>query len=285
VSSPPTDAARSRQLLAEEIASVYIANPAVRMVTLTGSAATGAADERSDVDIGVHWRDRVDDDWLREPRLPVRASRFRFDTWSDGVAELYEIDGVVAEILHSRYGDAWEDVLRAVLERGEFTGANLFQLDGLVRQVVLQGDGEYEAVRARLSAFPDDLRGRLIEHHLSFPWLVQMTKAAERGDLLLLADLTVEALKKGLVVLGALNRLYMSSMWPRRTVQALTGMAIAPAHASERLESILLSQDCRASVSEIASFLIEIVELVEREVPEVDTSVARRRLTPPRFPS
>jgi predicted nucleotidyltransferase len=63
------------------------------MVTLTGSAAVGDADERSDLDIGVHWRNRVDDDWLREPRLPHRASRFRFSTSSDGVAELYEIDG------------------------------------------------------------------------------------------------------------------------------------------------------------------------------------------------
>jgi hypothetical protein len=104
---------------------------------------------------------------LREPRLPARASRVRFDTFPDGVAELHEIDGVVVEILHSRYG-AWEAVLEAVFDGGELTGENLFQLDGLLRQIVLHGDGDYEAVRARLSAFPDDLRRRLIEHHLTF---------------------------------------------------------------------------------------------------------------------
>lgn len=261
---------------------MFAANPAVRMVTLTGSAATGDADERSDLDLGVHWREQVDENWLREPRLPALASRFRFATSPDWVAELYEIDGVVAEILHSRYGAAWENVLEAVFDRGEFTGENLFQLDGLLRQVVLHGDGDYETVRARLSAFPDDLRRRLIEHHLTFPWLTQVTKAAERRDLLLFADLTVEALKKALVVIGALNRLYVSSMWPRRTAEALEGMAIAPPRAAERVASILSTQDRRASVSEIASFLTDTVELVEREIPEVDTSVARRRLTPPR---
>jgi hypothetical protein len=112
-----------------------------------------------------------------------------------------------------------------------------------------------------------------------------VTKAAERGDLLLFADLTVEALKKALVVIGALNRLYVSSMWPRRTAESLEGMAITPTGAAERVASILDTHNRRATVSEIASFLADTVELVERELPEADTSVARRRLTPPRPPS
>jgi hypothetical protein len=112
-----------------------------------------------------------------------------------------------------------------------------------------------------------------------------MTRPAERGDLLLFANVTVEALKKALVVIGALNRRYVSSRWPRRTAEALEGMAIAPTRAAERVASILTTHDRRATVSEIASFLAETVELVEREVAEADTSVARRRLTPPRTPS
>jgi predicted nucleotidyltransferase len=54
VNSPPSEATRHRRRLAEEIARAFAANPAVRMVTLTGSPATGDADERSDIDIGVH---------------------------------------------------------------------------------------------------------------------------------------------------------------------------------------------------------------------------------------
>ena len=54
MSSPPSEATRRRRRLADEIAGAFAANPAVRMVTLTGSAAAGDADERSDLDIGVH---------------------------------------------------------------------------------------------------------------------------------------------------------------------------------------------------------------------------------------
>jgi hypothetical protein len=247
------------------------------MVTLTGSAATDVADERSDVDIGVHWRDRIDERWLRQPAVPDPAKRLAFRSLSDGVAELYEIEGVIIEILHTHYG-AWEELLASIFERHELSPENLFQLDGLLTQIVLYGDGDYEVVRMRLAAFPEDFRKRGIEQHLVFPWLVQLVKAAERPDPLLFADLLVEAAKKAVVVLGALNRRYMTTMWPRRSARALREMPIMPARAPERLEELLITTDRRHAVRELEVLLRETLALVERYVPDVDLSEAQRRL-------
>jgi hypothetical protein len=271
------EATRHRRRLASEVASAYAAHPGVRMVTLTGSAAADVADERSDVDIGVHWHDRIDERWLRQPPVPEPATRLAFRSFGDGVAELYEIERVIAEILHTHFG-AWKELLAAVFDRHELSPENLFQLDGLLTQVVLYGDGEYETVRMRLAAFPEDFRKQVIEQHLAFPWLVQLVKAAERPDPLLFADLLVEAAKKAVVVLGALNRRYMTTMWPRRSAQALREMPITPARAAERLEELLTTTDRGHAVRELEALLRETVALVERHVPDVDLSEAQRRL-------
>lgn len=269
--------ARRRRRLASEVAISYSAHPGVRMVTLTGSAATGVADELSDMDIGVHWHDCVDENWLRQPRIPHPATRLAFRSISEGGAELYEIEGVIAEILHIRFG-AWEEVLTAVFDRRELSPENLFQLEGLLTQIVLYGDGEYETVRGRLAAFPDDFRKQVIEQHLAFPWLVLLVKAAERPDPLLFADLLVEAAKKSVVVLGALNRRYMTTMWPRRSARALREMAIVPTRAAARFEELLSTTDRRHALQELEALLRETVALVERHAPDVDVSEAHRRL-------
>jgi predicted nucleotidyltransferase len=271
------EATRRRRRLASEVASAYAAHPGVRMVTLTGSAATEVADERSDIDIGVHWHDRIDERWLRQPRVRKPATRLAFRSFGDGVAELYEIEGVIGDIIHTRFG-AWEEVLAAVFDRHELAPENLFQLEGLLTQIVLYGDEEYETVRVRLAGFPDDFRKQVIEQHLAFPWLVQLVKAAERPDPLLFADLLVEAAKKAVVVLGALNRRYMTTMWPRRSAQTLREMMIVPARAAERLEELLMTTDRGHAVHELEALLRETVALVERHAPEVDVSEARRRL-------
>ena len=267
---------RHRRRLARRIADAYAAHAGVRMVTLTGSVAKGAADERSDIDIGVHWRDRVDHAWLGEPRVPS-ARRLDLLTFDDGVCELYEIEGVVGEIIHTRFG-SWEAVIAAVFDRHELTPENLFVLDGLLTQVVLYGDGDYETVRARLAAFPDDFRKRVIEQHLSFPWLVQLVKAANRPDPLLFADLLVEAAKKTVVVLGALNRRYLTTMWPRRSGQALREMTIVPPRTAERLEALLSMTDRGHALHELEILVRETVALVERHAPDIDVSEAHRRL-------
>jgi hypothetical protein len=74
--------------------------------------------------------------------------------------------------------------------------------------------------------------------------------------------------------LSAANRRYFTSFQFKWMRQHLASLEAAPPHLAERLES-LFSLDRASAAQELRLLVVETVEVVERELPRVDTMAIR----------
>jgi hypothetical protein len=78
-------------------------------------------------------------------------------------------------------------------------------------------------------------------------------------------------------VLAGLNRLYYSTFQFKRMRRFVAAMGIAPAALADRIEAMLVAEPA-AAIAALERLVGEVVDLVERHMPEADTAAVRRAL-------
>ena len=78
-------------------------------------------------------------------------------------------------------------------------------------------------------------------------------------------------------LLAGLNRLYFTSFQFKKMRRFLDQMKIKPENFAGRLENLFM-QETREAALALEVLVGEVTGLVEREMPDVDTSVVRKRL-------
>jgi hypothetical protein len=108
----PSDATTVLRALARRLADSYLAHAPPRAIMLVGSAATGDADEYSDLDLLVYY-DRVPpDEAVAETPRELGAERYQGTPWSDesgelderGYGERFVLDGIECQVGHMSVG-------------------------------------------------------------------------------------------------------------------------------------------------------------------------------------
>jgi hypothetical protein len=269
-------ASQWRVEFAREIAGVYAAQPNVRMIALGGSAARGLADDYSDMDLAVYWHG-LDRAWLAEPPLQTAGGeRFTYRLLFDEqvAVEQYQLGEAKLDVAHFSLA-WWDQAVADVLERADMAPEKQEVLEGFLSAIPFYGEPLYQQWRARIAAYPDELARKMIRQHLAFPpgWVLEQHGLA-RGDLLSFYAMVCEMIQNLLGVLAGLNRQYLSMEKPKRSADLLQRLPIAPRDAAARVDAIL-TIDRRQAIAALTDLIAEVLDLVERHMPEIDTSRTR----------
>ncbi len=275
-----TSASEYLLALGRRVLDPYTRLPGVACVAITGSSAEGLSDQRSDVDSTVYYDAMPPESQILAVRERVGGGPviLRIGSPADGeFLECYRVNGVEVQIGHTTVAQ-WEKDLNRTLA-GEEPGSPLHKaMSGTLISIPLIGADRLDAWKARLREYPDALRVAMVKHHLKFfaIWAVLDRLETRDADLWFRQTL-VDSSFNLLGVAAGLSRKYFTPFQFKRTAAFIAGLDIAPRHLGERLES-LWNLPRHTSAIALRDLVSETVGLVERELPDVDTTAPRRAL-------
>ncbi|TMK60664.1 MAG: nucleotidyltransferase domain-containing protein [Actinobacteria bacterium] len=269
-----TDASARLQALARELAA-YVEHCKPRAILLTGSAATGAADLYSDLDLIVY-HDEL------PPATAFGAARDAVGAVEAGVfapptnteyPELYTWHGVQCQVAHQTI-KAWEADLRTVLVDVDVESSLQKAISGLYEGIGLHGEDLIERWRDE-TRYPDELARAMVERHWRFLpiWHVQ-ARLSTRDAALWSRQVLVESAFALLGVLAGLNRLWFTSFQFKRAREFVAQMTIAPSNLADRLEA-LVSLEIATAIAELEALVAETQALLVEHMPDFDASLRR----------
>lgn len=246
----------------------------IQAIVVAGSVARDYADEYSDIELPIFW-DPLPDDTTRQ--AVVRALNGKF---------LYAYDGPAQEdqlLIDGLQVDVWavstthqEEILEAVLHKHQSDLGSLNALDTIRTCVPLFGEEIVRKWKIQAQEYPDELAEKIVREHLT---------AFRTGDLFLLAQRNNPAAfysqlgflqQEAFLVLLALNRMYFPTF--KWLYPALESMTIKPEAIERRFRQVFQTSSQEA-LAETRLVLEEIVRLVEKQFPHLDTTLTHRRLS------
>jgi hypothetical protein len=262
-----------RRALAQIVAQAYAANPKVAGVLLAGSVARGLADEFSDIEIDIYWHTPPSDEDLRAPferaGWPVVYRHVDENEWADG----FQIEGVkvdTSQFLVSTI-EGWLD---AALIHADTEPEYQVRITAIRHGQPLYGAELIERWRARTDAYPAALARAMVAQHLEFRPRYLLEMLAARNDELMLHRWLLEAEQLIMDVLMGLNRVYAPHPYHKWLDWETGQLKVAPPELNARLRQVLRAEP-RAAVDLLHSLIEETFALVERHLPDLDTSAAR----------
>jgi hypothetical protein len=257
-------------------------------VLLVGSAATGDADEYSDVDMLVYYDQMPADEAVAATAHELGAAGYRGTPWSDesgeaderGYSERYLLDGVECQIGHMSIGAFEREIARLVVDH-EFNEELLKIMSGLFEGLPLFGEGLVEQWR-RKAAYSEELQRTTIEKRWKFfPWWYFQERLRARDATAWRHDVLAQSTYAIVGVLAALNRLYFSTFEFKRATKFISRLEVAPENLAARLDA-LFESDERRSTAELERLVAETQTLVAERFPDIDLALQwGGRPTPP----
>ena len=266
--------------LAKRNVEAYIANPKTKAAMVAGSVAEGLCDEYSDCDMSIYYDELPSDEELQLARQRNQGSERLWvlgDRQEGGFAESYLVNGVECQFGHVTIAQ-WEKDISNILGGHDIQSPLVKALSGTLVGIPLYGEALIQRWQATVANYPDELAQKMVEHYLKFfaIWGMQ-EKFAKRDTTLWYYQILVESAQNLLGVLSGLNRLYYSTFQFKRMNRFIEQMEIAPENLAVRLER-LFRQEPSVAVNQLEALVRETVELVEANLPQVDTSAAKQRL-------
>ena len=212
--------------------------PGFAAISLGGSAATGLADERSDLDLHVYWRAPLATPAERAARLAqiADAGSVVVDILDWGREDNLRIGGRPAELIYTSLDEMRAEVEQAygdgLISEG-YTTARLFYIAS--GRPLHDPAGELSALRERLLAgYPEPTRRRLLQYHpaLLRTYLGHLRLAQSRGDLLMVQHRRYTVQMVFFNLLFALNRRYHPG--EKRLLIHSQGCTLQPANLAAR---------------------------------------------------
>ena len=266
--------------LARRIANAYAALSETRAIIVMGSVAEGHADHFSDLDMAVYYGDVPSEAALAATRVACGGSDrnwFIGDRESGAFAESFRIDGIECQIAQAKVA-AWERDMAVVLDARDVGSPLQKALSGTLTALPLYGEERVRGWKARAAAYPDALARAMVEKYLTFfPVWTMPERFLDRDATLWLHQILVEAEQNLLGVLAGVNRLYYTPFQFKRQDAFVGQLRIAPPDLSARLKGLLVAEPA-AVIAQLQVLVREVVEVVEAELPDVDTAGIRRQL-------
>jgi hypothetical protein len=262
-----------RRALAEIVAPEYASNPKVAGVLLAGSVARGLADGFSDIEIDIYWHAPPTDEDLSAPikraGWPIVYRHVDENEWADG----FLIAGVkvdTSQFLVSTI-DRW---LHDALVRANIEPEYQVRITAIQHGQPLYGSELIEGWRVKTAVYPDALAHAMVAEYSSFRPRYLLEMLAARNDVLLLHQDLVATEQQILSVLMGVNRIYAPHPYHKWLDWEIGQLKIAPPDLNRRLREILRAEP-RAAVEQLHQLIEETFVLVERHLPDFDTSAAR----------
>lgn len=275
------DASQRLLALAQKNAASYLTNPKVRAIGVAGSVARGQADAYSDIDMSIYYEELPSEEELKAAYEQNQGSDYRLhasDREAGYIVEQYFVQGVKGDFGHITIQGSQSDI-EMLLEQCDPDDPLLNVLAGIVDMLPLYGAELIEQWKAKLANYPDKLAEAMVRKSLHFRalWVIQKY-GVERDDVLFLYEQFLEVAKNIMGVLLGLNRFYhpVNSVPFKGMDKFINKMAIAPQNLSFRLKRIF-REEPHIAVNLLGELIEETFALVEKHMPQVDTTEAKKR--------
>lgn len=274
---PTADSLRLRSIAERVVESLdEVAKP--RAGVITGSAGAGVADRFSDLDLMTYYDGAPADDMVRRWHSTLGVCTVSAARTEWGWNGTFVLEGVECQVAAFEAQVVERDVeqLLSGIDPGH-PGRQKTAL-GLLHGHVLRDDGLIANWRSRLCAFPDTLANAMASYHLTvFPIWSYHEMISHRDAHLWATHELVEGAFHILGGLSAANRQYFTSFQSKRMRDHIAFFTRSPDDLARRLES-LLDDDLGVAALSLRQLVLETVEIIESELPQVDTSAVRASL-------
>ena len=265
--------------LAGEVAEPYVERAGAVAALVAGSVASGCADEWSDIDLILFYDAWPGAEAIADGRDCVGGTAtltIGGDPSGPVHLEQFLVDGVACQLVHQTL-DAWRETAAIVLEQLDVTSPVQKALDGVHGGLVLAGQPVIAGLRAA-AAYPEALRRAMVEGNLDvFPlWRMQDALARRDADLWQRGEL-VAGLSKVLAILAGVNRVWFSTFQLKHVAALADRLDRRPRNLAERIE-LALDEPMSSAARELERLVDETLNVVERELPDVDVSALRRHI-------
>jgi hypothetical protein len=262
-----------RTLARRVVASALELGP-LRAALLAGSGARGDADVYSDVDLLFYVDDLPPDDRLE--RLQDSLGGTDMVPIAPPHLAQFHVGDVAVQVGYRTVAQIEDEVETALVRLEEVIGSpNQKMLSGLLEGLALYGEDVLAGWRARVAAYPDELRVASIAHHWSFfpLWYYEDAMTLRDAELWRL-DMLLEAAFNLLGVLAALNRVYYARFELKRLRALVAKLPLAPPNLADRLEQ-LFTLPAGEAAAELGHLVVETRDLVARELPDLELPLRR----------
>ena len=271
------EASRYLLALAKQKIQAYTNHPLAKAAIITGSTATGEADYYSDIEMFIYYDQLPSKEELQLARQrnqgsePIRI----FDGVSEGrFGEFYFIDGVQFQVGNSTIASC-EREIAAVLKDLDVDSPRQKILSGILDSIPVCGDDLILQWKQKIADYPDALARAMVKKYLDFfPIWALRSHLASRDTTLFQHQIRLEIGQNLLGVLAGLNRVYYSTFQFKRMRKFIESLNISPNNLYARIEQIFHQEPLSAS-SEMQVLVRETVDLIERYMPDIDTSKVR----------
>ena len=267
--------------MAQKNAATYLANPKVKAIGVAGSVARGQADVYSDIDMSIYYEELPSEEELKAAYEHNLGSDYRIyasDREAGYVFEQYFVQGVKCDFGHIIIHCCERD-MEKLLEECDPDNPLHNVMAGILDMLPLHGTELITKWKHKLEKYPDKLAIAMVKKHLRFRglWVLQ-NYGVKRDDVLFLTDELLQAVKNIMGVLLGLNRFYhpVNSVPFKGMDKFINKMAIAPNNLSCRLQQIF-REEPHTAVTHLGELIDETFALVEKYLPEVDTTEAWQR--------
>jgi len=263
-----------RLQLARKMALPYARDENARAVLIAGSVGCGTDDRWSDIEIDVYY-DRPPTE--TERRAAAKASGGDLVGLDEDEVEWEERLSLGGFHAHTStfLASTLERYIHDVVDECSTDAFAQSRLFSLLHAVPVKGAAEVTVWRARAARYPDGLQEAMLAETLRFAGFHYMARMlADRGDVLLLADILVEVGGRLVSALLALNRIYLPTpdyaVWRTKGMdEMIDRMAIKPEDLSARLKGALRG-DPAEGVAAFERLIDETFALVAVHAPAFD---------------
>jgi predicted nucleotidyltransferase len=264
----PVTETEKRRALARRIVALLAVRTDLSASLLAGSAATGASDEHSDVDL-LNYYDVLPEHALfdglmrelgAEPKGAISAPG------PEGFMDRYQLDGV--EVQTGAELVAGMDRQLERIAAGEADWADATTAMGLLEGIALHGERIIRRWRER-ARYPDSLRRREVKGNLGIfrIWAIDNHLAARDAEMFR-RQMLLDGAYRVVAILSAVNRLYFSAFQFKRAGAHAHRMAVKPDRLVERLDRVANAPPSEAA-EELRTLVEETNAIVRTEMPDM----------------
>lgn len=275
----PNPHAAARLDLARKLGAGYAANPKAAVVMASGSTGRGTADEYSDLELDVYWREPPTAEERRQAVLAGGATviemyPYEEDEWAEelGVGDfrigtstflVRTMEKYIGQVVTARDGAPLAQIrLYAVLH-----AQTLFGDEGLVA-----------TWRERAADYPPQLARVMLQQNLDFYGFGEAEDVmAARDDVVLLYNTMNHVERQVLGALLGVNRIYLPNPSFKHAAELIDEMQFKPPDLLARLKSAYRLPPVEG-VAALHSVIADVFDLVDRHVRGFDTRPYRARV-------
>jgi hypothetical protein len=265
--------------LAHKIAPAFTANPKVEACFVFGSAALGISDQYSDLELAFIWLQLPSAEELQATAQSVGVKGWEIEPYGEAKQawlEQFYLYGMKVEAGHWAR-DTMDNIVIDVVDRYDVSQNGLLfekqaSASNLQHAIVLYGENIIKHWQKRLSHYPKELAVAMVQKHLKFRPFDGQQILTERLEIPMLYENNCVIVRWLLNILFGLNRIYHPGFkWTRYWVEE---MSIKPSSFFNRLERVFQS-DAVSGTYELRQLVEEVLDLVERTLPQVDLKQQR----------